>query len=119
MRNWALLFYFWSVYCCFTAGSLTTLRPQGSLRGNVHLFLLLFFPLLSYAGPTQPCEPFFSRFVSEQNPFPLRCVLPGVGRPLVLVLRMRASASKLSWRLPASLEGAWVGVVSRASSHLH
>lgn len=32
MRNRALLLYFWSIYCCFPAGSLTTLHPQGSLR---------------------------------------------------------------------------------------
>lgn len=36
MRNWALLLYFWSVYCCSPAGSLTTLRPQGSLRDEYH-----------------------------------------------------------------------------------
>ncbi|XP_036060973.1 endothelial lipase [Onychomys torridus] len=32
MRNRVLLLYFWSVYCCFAAGSLANLRPQGSLR---------------------------------------------------------------------------------------
>lgn len=32
MRNPVFLLGFWSVYCCFPAGSLTTLRPQGSLR---------------------------------------------------------------------------------------
>ncbi|KAL1773693.1 endothelial lipase [Sigmodon hispidus] len=36
MRNPVLLLYFWSVYCCFPAGSLTTLRPQGSLRDEHH-----------------------------------------------------------------------------------
>ncbi|CAO2594437.1 Endothelial lipase [Lemmus lemmus] len=37
MRNRVLLLYFWSVYCCFPAGSLTTLRPQGSLRDEYHM----------------------------------------------------------------------------------
>uniref|UniRef100_A0A8C2MGQ7 Endothelial lipase n=1 Tax=Cricetulus griseus TaxID=10029 RepID=A0A8C2MGQ7_CRIGR len=36
MRNPVLLLYIWSVYCCFPAGSLTTLRPQGSLRDEHH-----------------------------------------------------------------------------------
>ena len=36
MRNTVFLLGFWSVYCYFPAGSITTLRPQGSLRDEHH-----------------------------------------------------------------------------------
>lgn len=118
MRNLVFLLGFWNIYCCFPAGSLTTLRPQGSLRGNVHFFLFFFFPPLFCAGPSLSCRPLRQCFYVPTKSFPTALSVFSSWVSGGHLFRMRASASKPSWRLRGE-QSAWAGVLSFAPFPFH
>jgi hypothetical protein len=76
MRKSVSLFCFWSIYCCFAAGSHTPMGPEGQLEGNVQRAYYYCPPhLLSVLGPLCPPNsssvPSFACYTLP--PSPLRC----------------------------------------------
>lgn len=89
MKNSVPLLCFWSVYCCFAAGSPTPFGPEGRLEGNVHLYLLPPPHFFSVLGPLCLADPSLVPpcFYEILLPFPLRCPFFSSTRSHSLVLQ--------------------------------